>query len=176
MAALIVIGFFTSLFFLTRTILMMVGLFKSPVLAMLRKYGDNEKFYLPLLPLLVWSGIFLITFSGWASASLGITVSLSGLGIICLLGAYFGRQNLQKVANFHFKYFKYPRWYHNLLERTSRYERRRIAYMWLRLPWRLQLLYNSDDQQFMLWADFVIMGTIMEDDAIDRMDWQRIYD
>jgi hypothetical protein len=46
-----------------------------------------------------------------------------------------------------------------LVGRTTRAERRRLAYMWLRLPAKLRLIYNSNDRAFMEWADMVILST-----------------
>ena len=53
----------------------------------------------------------------------------------------------------------WPRWIHELREYTTRDERRRIAYNWLRLPLRTRLHYNSDDRAFMLWADLLVLST-----------------
>ncbi|MCB9457260.1 MAG: hypothetical protein H6671_14845 [Anaerolineaceae bacterium] len=160
--------FFISLLFLTRTVLIFTGHLKGPVIALFQKYGDKEDLYLPLLPLLAWSGMFLIGFGSWSAASLGVAASFTGIGIALLLAAFVGYQYIPALSDFHRKYLRYPRWYHRLLEHTTRYERRRIAYMWLRLPWRMRLTYNSDDRWFVLWADFVIMGTVMESDSIDQ--------
>lgn len=168
-----VLIFFISLIFLTRTILIFTGHLKEPVIALFQKYGEREIPYLPLLPLLAWSGIFLIGLGGWASISLGVTASSAGMGIALVLTAFLGYQYIPSVTDFHRRYLRYPRWYYHLLERTTRYERRRIAYMWLRLPWRMRLTYNSDTRLFFLWADFVIMGTVMESDTIDQPDRYR---
>jgi hypothetical protein len=160
--------FFLSLVFLTRTMLIFTGLLKEPVIALFRKYGEKETLYMPLLSLLLWSGVFLLSFGGWSAVSVGATASFSTLGIGLLIAAYIGYQYKAALIDFHLKHLRYPRWYYNLMERTTRYERRRIAYMWLHLPWRMRLIYNSDDRLFILWAEFVIMGTVMEDDTIDQ--------
>ena len=49
-----------------------------------------------------------------------------------------------------------------------------LAYMWLHLPLRAQLSYNSSDTMFMVWADFVIMGTIREEELNVREE-ERFY-
>ena len=52
-----------------------------------------------------------------------------------------------------------PGWYADLYPRTTLIERRRIAYMWLRLPRALRHHYNQHDDAFLRWADLVIVGT-----------------
>ncbi len=55
-----------------------------------------------------------------------------------------------------------PHWYVELRERTTREERRRIAYMWLCLPRSTRLHYNGSDRNFQIWADQVILATISQ--------------
>jgi hypothetical protein len=54
----------------------------------------------------------------------------------------------------------FPGWHGRFMETTSRWERRRIAYMWLRLPLRTRLLYNANDRLFFVWAEQVIVSTV----------------
>jgi len=86
--------------------------------------------------------------------------------LIFLVGASYTYPQISKKINL--KLMRFPRWYHELRERTTRYERRRIGYMWLHLPLRARLTYNSSDSLFLLWADFVIMGTIREEEPNPR--------
>jgi hypothetical protein len=60
----------------------------------------------------------------------------------------------------------YPIWHRKLRDYTSRYERRRIGYLWLRLPPHLRALLNRHDEIFLQWADFVVMGSVMEEDFV----------
>ncbi|MCB9453377.1 MAG: hypothetical protein H6672_18245 [Anaerolineaceae bacterium] len=157
-----------SLFFLIRTTLMFIGLLKGPIITLFEQYGGQEKLFLPLLPLVGWTGGLLIGLGGWAVSSPEAQAALAGLGVVLVLATYLAYQDLPLITEFHVNYLPYPRWYHELLERTTRYERRRIAYMWLRLSWRTRLMYNSNSQVFLIWADFIIMGTVMEDDSTDH--------
>jgi hypothetical protein len=78
-----------------------------------------------------------------------------------LVGAYFSYRYPHLTGQKHGLFLNHPRWLFELGERTSRLERRRIAYMWLRLPLRLRLIYNSNDRAFLEWADMVILSTLM---------------
>lgn len=162
--------FFVSLFFLGRSVLIIMGLYKDPVIKTFEHYGPEEKMYLPLIPLLFWSGVFLFTLGTLLSVYTRLTFPLIALALISIILSAVGYQNTDLAVRWNYGLFKYPHWLHELRERTTRYERRRIAYMWLTLPKRLRLIYNSADRWFFLWADFVIMGTITdeEDPAMEK--------
>lgn len=155
-------AFFVSIFFLVRSLLICIGLLKDPILEACERYGPVEFRYLPLLPVLVWTGMLLITLGAWLSAVLRIILPLHVPGLLVLLLAALGYRYYEILADWHYRWLKYPRWFHDLRERTTRYERRRIAYAWHRLPWRLRLAYNSNSEAFQIWADFVIMSTVWE--------------
>jgi len=148
-----------------RSALIVIGLYKDPILWSFEQYGPNERLPLPFVTLLAWIGGFVFMIGLWTSTYLPIPFPLVGLGFgaITLAAACF--YYYTTIWKSYYRFIHLPRWHHELLERTSRYERRRIAYMWLHLPWRLRLLYNSSDQSFFIWADFVIMGTIREEET-----------
>ena len=54
---------------------------------------------------------------------------------------------------------RYPRWYSELNDRTTREERRRLGYMWLRLPISLKMVYDTNDHAFFQWVDLVLVAT-----------------
>jgi hypothetical protein len=121
--------------------------------------------YMPLIPLLFWGGLFLMTLGMWAStAYINLSFPMMALGFGGILIAVLTFQNYDLALKWHYRLLHLPRWYHELRERTTRYERRRIAYAWIRMPWRAQLSYNSDDRAFFIWADFIIMGTTMDEE------------
>jgi hypothetical protein len=155
-------AFFVSVFFLIRSILIFIGLIKDPILEACEKYGPDEFLYIPLLPVMVWSGMVMLMFGAWLWSLLRIASPLLVPGLLTLLVAGFCYRYYERVAEWHNRLLKYPRWYHELRERTTRYERRRIAYAWSRLSWRLRLTYNSNSEAFQKWADFVIMSTVFE--------------
>lgn len=157
-----------SLAFLIRTVLITIGLLKGPVLQTFEKYGDDETIYHPMPALLLWTGMLLITVSPVIAAALDAAVLPLALPGILMLGANYLLVTHPEVAREHPNIFLiYPRWYHELRSRTSRYERRRIAYKWLWLPPRLRLVYNTNDRAFSQWADLVIMATMDIDEGPD---------
>jgi hypothetical protein len=104
----------------------------------------------------------------WAApiSRLSFLLTFLGLSAGLLAGACYN--NYPVAEKYHFMFLPYPRWYHELRERTTRYERRRIGFMWLHLPARARLSYNSSDRWFFIWADFIIMGTIREEELNPR--------
>lgn len=143
--------------FLVRMILVVTGVVKDPVLRAAYPYGDAERLYEVLPQLLLWTGLWTIGAGVLITAVLpsGFMVFQTVGGILLLL-ALISRA----YPDIGLRYFQYPRWYFVLLEHTTRYERRRIAYMWLRLPPRLRFVYNSNTHAFRQWADMVILSTI----------------
>ena len=149
---------------LARELLILAGLLKDPILRTFEKYGDLESVYYPLPALLLWFGLLLFCLAPLAAPALGGAgpLFLPGLGLMgaalwCHLHPDLARQHPNLLM-------RYPRWYADLRARTSRYERRRLAYLWLTLPWRLRLRYNGSDRAFNHWADFVIMATMRYDE------------
>lgn len=152
-----------SLFFLGRSFLILFGLYKDPILRTFEDYGPEERMYLPGLPLMVWTGVTLFLAGLWITPYSGFVYTLNGLSFGILVLSGFAYNYYERATKYHFMILKLPRWYHELREQTTRYERRRIAYMWLHLPARSRLAYNSSDKLFFQWADFVIMATIREE-------------
>lgn len=142
---------------LIRIMLVVIGVWKEPILHAFERYGDAERQYEALPQLLAWSGAFSIATSFWLADTAPTSLyPLYVLGIALLVSAYVSyrlRQGLRRI-------FPYPRWYFELIDRTGRSERRRIAYLWLRLSWRTRLMLNSNSHAFEQWADFVIMSTL----------------
>jgi hypothetical protein len=151
-----------SVFFLARTALVMVGLYKEPIIHVFEQYGPREALYIPVISLFLWGGTFLISFAAWIPPNFGFACSV--VGILMLACAGLAYQNPETVSGIYHRFIHLPRWYHDLRDRTSRYERRRIAYMWLHLPLKLRLTFNSSDYLFNQWADFVILGTVREEE------------
>ena len=170
MGAAVILVVFTgvSIFFLVRSILILFGIYKEPIIHIFAEYGPTEKLYLPALPIFSWSAGLLILSSMWAAPISRLSFILSLLGVFLALLAAFGYNNYAAAEKYHFMVLPYPRWYHELRERTTRYERRRIGFMWLHLSARTRLSYNSSDRLFFIWADFIIMGTIREEELNPR--------
>jgi hypothetical protein len=153
-----------ALLMLIRAMLILIGLYKTPILKTFEEYGPDEKPYLAGLPVLVWAGLMVFSITLWGAPIPGLSVTMNCLGVTMLLLGGAGYFYRDQTAKYHLMFMRLPRWYHRLLAQTTRYERRRIGYMWLHLPPRLRLTYNSSDKLFFIWADFVIMGTVREEE------------
>jgi hypothetical protein len=150
---------------LGRSALIVFGLYKDPILCSFEQYGPDERLPLPMATLLGWVGALVVVMGLWTSTYFPVPIPLVTFGIGLMVAAGLCFYAYSNIYKWYYRVIGLPRWHHDLLSRTTRYERRRIAYMWLHLPWRLRLLYNSSDSSFLLWADFVIMGTIREEEA-----------
>ena len=146
-----------SAFFMTRMLFVTWGLLKGPILIHFERYGDAEARYSPLPALLFWIGLFMQLSGIYMEAVVtGAFYSLETLGLLCLLGAYL----TYRMPGLTRRLFPFPRWYVDLWSRTSRSERRRIAFMWLRISWKARMRYNSNDRAFLEWADYIILSTL----------------
>lgn len=152
------------LFFIVRAALIMFGLYKSPVLHSFERYGDEETLYHPILEFL---GALVVLAIG-TQFYIGMTTRTQILMFIALmLGSFIGMMWYRFAAvarRLLDRHLIIPRWYRDLYQRTTRVERRRIAYMWLRLPRRTRATLETNTPAFMDWADLVIMGAVMEED------------
>jgi len=151
-----------SMAFLVVLIMIAAGYYKEPVLRCFERYAElDDSFY--LLPLLLL-GMGTFTIFGGLLFSLAVAPRFPAvaIGIGILLLAYIAHSH-KDIMRAHSQIFlALPRWYVELRERTTREERRRIAYMWLCLPPRMRLHLNGSDYHFLLWADQVILGTVTQ--------------
>jgi hypothetical protein len=148
--------------FLIALILIAVGLYKDPILHHFERYAEaDDSFY--LLPLLLLaSGLFSISGGILFNATVAPRFPPFLLGGILLLLAYLAREYRRYMHMYPQIFLSFPRWYAELSERTTREERRRIAYMWLCLPRSMRLHLNGSDRHFLVWADQVILATVTQ--------------
>ncbi|NJL96036.1 MAG: hypothetical protein HC915_21035 [Anaerolineae bacterium] len=145
---------------LMRLTMIMLGWLKGPVLVRFEKYGDEEDFFYPLPRLCFWLGLSTIFTSLWVANITQLYFPGEAIGVL-VLAAGFVLNHFSDYARAHPNpLLIYPHWLLDLFFRTSRLERRRIAYMWLRLPWRTRLFYNGNDRAFLQWADSIIIATL----------------
>lgn len=139
-----------------RSVLIMLGIYKDPILHSLEDYG-TERRYSPLVELIIWVGICLIIFLfGIAESSIVIVMC-----VMLIIPASFIYQRVDGlVRRYPHIFLFYPGWYNRLLRTTSREEQRRIAYMWLRLPFRTRILYSTHDAFFHQWTDLVLLSMV----------------
>lgn len=152
-----------SLGFFTETLLALVGLHKGAVLNTFEKYGGEDPVYYPWARVFFWLGMLAFSAGAIFAPYLGSLVIGNLAGVLFLMLAFGARQYQHYIVETGGKILVLmPPWYRKLLEITSRYERRRIAYMWLHLPLRTRLIYNASDRLFFQWAELVIMSTTRE--------------
>jgi hypothetical protein len=153
------------MFFLFRLFLILAGKYKAPLLSTFEQYGGEDPVFFPLPGILIWGGGFFWSFGillqnvtqfAFAMDVFGVLVLLIGLWVNWWGRDWFRKPAVRKFASL---LPTLPLWYARLGAETSRYERRRIAYMWLRLPLRTRIMYNVNDHSFFLWAELVIMST-----------------
>lgn len=143
----------TSALMFLRTLLVMLGQYKDPVLHSFEQYGE-EPIYSPLLWFILWSVLFAY-FLSYLLLPSGL-LFVSGLIVGCVSFAF--RDVIAGwIVDYPQIFRRFPRWYHEFIQHTTREERRRVAYMWLRLPARTRLLYNTHTVFFKQWADLVLM-------------------
>jgi hypothetical protein len=137
------------------------GVFKEPLMAQFRKYGD-EQLPSPLLRFLQVAGfwcIFLAMLVRELATPTGyIRRTFPTAVFIVLAGMAFGASFL--VWQRPDLRFSLPRWYNEVLQNSSRQERRFIGYAWLRIPFKMRWRLNGDQAAFRTWADTVRITVI----------------
>jgi hypothetical protein len=158
----LVFGFFVLLLGLgglLRAWAIQAGYLKSVLIRLFERYGDAFGLYNPLFQITFWFGVLLAGVLMIAATRLELSFEVHVPMALAFIAAYYAFSNARFFREHVPVLMPYPRWYHDLLERTSTPERRRIAYMWLRLPRRTRRLMSSHDGMFATWADLVIMAT-----------------
>ncbi len=154
--------FILSLAVLIRYSMVIAGLLKGPVLETFEQYGNEDPVYYPWPQILGWLGLMVMSVGTLTSTS-GRTFSTANvIGLAFWFMGWmmytFRRQITAELDALP----HVPLWLDKLSQNTGRYERRRIAYMWLRLPLRTRLLYNANGRLFFQWAELVIMATVRD--------------
>jgi hypothetical protein len=136
-----------------RSLLVVIGAYKDPILASFEDYG-NERIFSPMFSLMLWSLLLAYTALYWYLEA-GIAVAL---GIMLGVPVAAFKDNFYSFLDRHPMLFRtFPRWYYELVKTTDREERRRLAYMWLRLPIKTRMIYNSQISLFKQWVEQVIL-------------------
>jgi hypothetical protein len=160
-AILILAVFCVSAFFLGRLIIILLGWWKAPVLKSLEPYAPVESLFDPLPLLLFWVGMLILNGGLFVSIWFDLRTPLFLIGALLIYLAYFVYQRSEKMVR-SLRILHYPRWYDELRTRTTREERRRIAYMWLRLPDGTRAAFNTNHAAFNQWVDLVILATVQQ--------------
>jgi len=145
---------FLTLMMTLRAFLIVVGTYKDPVLASFENYGE-EKIFSPIYSLTVWAIAFVyISLFIYFQAGMMFAIGLLILVPIASFREYFE----DALYKYHTQFRMLPRWYFELVQRTDREERRRIAYLWLRLPLQTRMIYNARSEYFHQWVDLVLLS------------------
>ncbi len=149
----LLIAIFISAMLAARAFLITIGAIKDPILQSFEAFGE-ERSYSPSLRLLLWTTLtlYLSLFLYFHAGMLLLFGSIIGM-FISVFQAPLYRFRVQHQQLFG----TFPQWYHSLVQRTDREERRRIAYLWLRLPSRTRWLYNARTEFFWQWIDQVLV-------------------
>lgn len=137
------------------------GLYKEPLLALFRRYGDEPKVR-PICGLLNAVAALSLALSvvGPAAAaprsflatmfpsSVFVLLAILSIGASIII---YQRPELSMAL---------PRWYAALMANASRQERRHIGWAWLRIPLRMRWRLNGDQKAFEVWADMVRLTVI----------------
>lgn len=168
---LILYGIVTALaaVLLVRAVMIAAGLHKGPVMAFLAQYTSDDTYYvLPgvfgWLTLFLWAGATSLAFIEPRTAGAQV---LAVPAALLTLAAWAARG----AAGTTWPWLTaLPAWLNEMSAFTTREERRRIAFLWMRLPKQAQLHYSVSAYHFHLWCDLVILGTVTQtmDDAAVR--------
>lgn len=154
MSTILILIFLTIVILFLRAMMMTLGFYKEPVLAAFQQYGDEVGFS-PLLESILFGFILMyLLFVLLVPSSFLIMFGL--LMAVTFAGIYLNIKD--NIMNYPQYFLQYPRWYREIVDHTTREERRKIAYMWLVLPLRTRLLYNTRQDAFRKWVELVVIS------------------
>ncbi len=149
-----IISFFIVAILFFRASLITLGYYKEPVLTAFQQYGDEVNFS-PLLETVLW-GILLGYMFFVALVPSSSLIMLGVVMFVVFVSLYW--QLKDNINNRPDVFLQYPRWYREIVDHTSREERRKLSYMWLVLPFRTRLLYNTRQDAFHKWVELVMLS------------------
>lgn len=140
---------------LLRRAMVAFGLFKDPLLAHFRLYGP-EIAYSPLARFLDMLGVWSLLVASMLDAltsdqrgSWGYTpVIFFAVMLMAFTGSVITR-NSDTLRH------ALPPWYGELMQQTTRQERRHLAYAWLRIPRKMRWRLNADQASFRVFVELV---------------------
>lgn len=136
-----------------RAFLVVIGVYKDPVFTSFEDYGE-ERIFSPMFSFVSWGGFFAYIMLFWY-LNPGVAFSL---GLIIVLPLTATRATfLDMLYKYHESFRIFPLWYYRLVQNTDRQERRRLAYLWLRLPLKTRMIYNTHTILFEQWVEQVLV-------------------
>ena len=141
-------------FLFLRACLVTLGYYKEPILSAFQKYGDEVGFS-PLFEAFMWAtSLAYLLFMLLVPSSLLILLGIIAFVTYILL-YWKVKDNIMSYPEI---FMRFPRWYRDIVDHTSREERRKLSYMWLGLPLRTRLRYNAQHNEFRNWVELVVLS------------------
>lgn len=137
-----------------RASLVTLGFYKEPILSAFQQYGDEVGFS-PLFESVAWGAVLsYLLFIVLAPSSFLILIGVFCFALFVMLYWRIRDSVLRHPQVF----LRFPRWYREIVDHTTREERRKLSYMWLALPLRTRLLYNAQHEEFRKWVELVVLS------------------
>lgn len=137
-----------------RALLVTLGFYKEPILSAFQQYGDEVGFS-PLFEAIIWASVLAyLLFVMMVPSSLLILLGV--MVFVSFVMLYWKVKD--NIMNYPQVFLRFPRWYRDIVDHTSREERRKLSYMWLALPLRTRLLYNAQHNEFRKWVELVVLS------------------
>ena len=151
--ALPLVLFAVSLLFL-RACLVTLGFYKEPILSAFQQYGDEVGFS-PLFESCIWGlALAYLIFVLLVPSSFLVLIGIFSCVLFFML-YWRVRDNILEYPEI---FLRFPNWYRDIVDHTTREERRKLSYMWLGLPLRTRLLYNAQHEEFRKWVELVVLS------------------
>jgi len=148
-----VLMFAATVLFL-RASLVTLGYYKEPILSAFQQYGDEVGFS-PLFESFAWGSVLAyLLFIVLVPSSFLILIGVFSFVMFVML--YWRIKD--SILNHPHIFLRFPNWYREIVDHTTREERRKLSYMWLALPLRTRLLYNAQHEEFRKWVELVVLS------------------
>jgi len=131
------------------------GLIKDPIMTRFRLYGPEMPFS-PLARFMdmlgVWSLMTASMLDALTADQRGVWGYTPMIFFALMLMAFTGSYVVRKSDQLR---HALPPWYNELIQSTTRQERRHLAYAWLRIPRKMRWRLNADQASFRVFVDLV---------------------
>jgi hypothetical protein len=111
-----------------------------------------------------WTGMVILSLGLIVTTQLGVDMPVYLVGVAGIIYGYWRSTRLPSRSR---APFPLPVWHADLVRRTTREERRHIAWRWLFLPDRTRRALSDNDAAFRLWADLMIVSTVQHTHEFD---------
>ncbi len=154
MSTVLPVFMFAVMVLFIRACLVTLGYYKEPILSAFQHYGDEVGFS-PLFESVAWGTVLAyLLFIALVPSSFLILI-----GVFCFVGFVMLYWRIRDSVMRHPHIFlRLPGWYREIVDHTTREERRKLSYMWLSLPLRTRLLYNAQHEEFRKWVELVVLS------------------